>query len=106
MRRLLLASLLALSTSLTGSLALAEERGEIRPNTEVVIHEKKDKVIYEYSTNGFIYAYKVVPKVGGKPGKPYYLIAADNEGNFFRTDDVGALTPNRIAIPSWKIIEW
>ncbi|WP_426415564.1 DUF2782 domain-containing protein [Aestuariirhabdus sp. LZHN29] len=103
MRRLLLASLLTVSTSLFGTLTLAEERGEIRPNTEVTIHEQKDKTIYEYSNNGFVYAYKVVPKAGGKA---YYLVAADNEGNFFRTDDVGALTPNRMAIPSWKIIEW
>ncbi|RRJ82556.1 DUF2782 domain-containing protein [Aestuariirhabdus litorea] len=103
MRPLLLASLLTVSTLFTGAQALAEERGEIRPDTEVVIHEQKDKTIYEYSNNGFVYAYKVVPKGGGTP---YYLIAADNEGNFFRSDDVGALTPNRMAIPSWKIIEW
>ncbi len=102
MRRLLLALLFTVTTLGMSTTYAEDAPAGIRPNTEVVIHETKDKVIYEYSTNGFVYAYKVTPKVG----PAYYLIAADNEGNFFRADNIGAITPNRMLIPSWKIIEW
>ncbi|WP_163830840.1 DUF2782 domain-containing protein [Spartinivicinus ruber] len=75
--------------------ALAED--PIRPDTEVVIKEGKDRTIQEYRHNGFVYAIKVIPK----EGKPYFLVAADSEGNFIRTDK-----HHQMLIPSWKILEW
>lgn len=79
-------------------LSLAAEESEIAPSVEpkVTLHESKDKTIYEYSVNGFIYAIKVVPK----NAPTYYLVAADGKGNFVRADEPAML------IPSWKIITW
>jgi hypothetical protein len=81
------------------SLALAEE-SQIVPNPnepKVTIHENKDKTIYEYSINGFVYAIKVVPK----NAPTYYLVKANKEGDFMRSDQ-----PGDMLIPSWKIITW
>lgn len=80
------------------SLALAEE-SQIAPSNEpkVTIHESKDKTIFEYSVNGFVYAIKVVPK----HAPTYYLVKANKEGDFMRTDQ-----PGDMLIPSWKVITW
>jgi hypothetical protein len=64
---------------------------------KVTIHKAEDKTIYEYSINGFVYAIKVVPK----NAPPYYLVKANGNGDFMRTDQ-----PGDMLIPSWKIITW
>lgn len=62
---------------------------------EVIIRQMEDKVIHEYSINGFIYAIKVVPK----KGKPYYLVAEEGE-QFMRIDEP------RFLIPKWTVFSW
>jgi hypothetical protein len=88
---------LALCFNLTPLPILAETTGEATTGPDIVIRESKDKTIHEYRVNGFLYAYKIVPKNGGMP---YYLIRADDDGQFVRADD-----PDFV-IPSWKILEW
>jgi hypothetical protein len=80
------------------SLALAEE-SQIVPSNDpkVTIHKMEDKTVYEYSVNGFIYAIKVVPK----NAPTYYLVKANKNGDFMRSDQ-----PDDLLVPSWKIITW
>ncbi|MBU2706085.1 DUF2782 domain-containing protein [Zooshikella marina] len=96
MKRLLIKALLAFCFTGAVNTAVIAEDEPIRPSNDVVIRESKDKIIHEYRHNGFVYAIKVVPKIG----KPYFLVAADGEGNYIRTDRPEML------IPSWKILEW
>lgn len=81
------------------SLALAAESQIVpSPNEpKVTIHKMDDKTIYEYSVNGFVYAIKIVPK----NAPTYYLVKANKEGDFMRSDQ-----PGDMLIPSWKIITW
>ena len=89
--RLMLASLLALSPLPL----LAEDAPSAEP--DVTIRQEGDKTIQEYRVNGFLYAIKVVPKVG----KPYFLVRADgSEGNFIRSDQPDML------VPAWEIFKW
>ncbi|MCK5893308.1 MAG: DUF2782 domain-containing protein [Endozoicomonadaceae bacterium] len=69
---------------------------DLPEGTDVVIHSSEKKKIQEFWINGFIYTIKVTPKVG----KPYFLVAADNRGNFIHTEQPQML------IPSWRILEW
>ena len=46
--------------------------------------------------NGFLYAIKVTPK----GGKPYFLVRADGDSNFIRSDNPDML------IPQWEIFSW
>ena len=69
---------------------------EQRDDTTVVIRSGEDKVIKEYRIGPFLYAIHVTPKAG----KPYFLIAVDQNGNFIRADE-----PNML-VPSWTIFEW
>ena len=69
---------------------------EQRDDTTVVIRPGSNETIREYRINGFLYGIQVIPKIG----KPYYLVAADNMGNFMNMDKPGML------IPSWTIFEW
>ncbi|WP_281645319.1 DUF2782 domain-containing protein [Parendozoicomonas sp. Alg238-R29] len=64
--------------------------------TDIIIRPGKERTIQEYRVNGVLYSIKVIPKVG----KPYYLVAVDNTGNFMRSNRPQML------IPSWKILEW
>ena len=75
---------------------LSPEELEKRDDTSVVIRAGDDRTIKEYRIGGFLYAIQVIPKIG----PPYYLVAADNQGNFFRTDKPEML------IPSWTLFEW
>ena len=70
--------------------------GGIPEGTDIVIRSGEDRTIHEYRINGFLYSIKVIPKFG----KPYYLVAVDNMGNFTRSNRPQML------IPSWKIMEW
>ncbi|MCL6268473.1 DUF2782 domain-containing protein [Sansalvadorimonas sp. 2012CJ34-2] len=70
--------------------------GGIPEGTDIVIRSGTDRTIHEYRINGFLYSIKVIPKIG----KPYYLVAVDNIGNFARSNGPQML------IPSWKIMEW
>jgi len=91
LNRLLLASLLALSSVA----AFAEEPVSAEP--DVTIRQEGDKTIQEYRVNGFLYAIKVTPK----RGKPYFLVRSDgSEGNFIRSDEPDML------IPAWEIFKW
>jgi hypothetical protein len=94
------ALLFTLCVSLLPALVFAAEgESEIAPSLEpkITIHEDKDKTIYEYSVNGFVYAIKVVPK----NAPTYYLVKANKNGDFLRTDQ-----PGDMLIPSWKVITW
>lgn len=75
---------------------LRPEELEQRDDTTVVIRSGDNRTLKEYRIGGFLYAIQVIPKVG----KPYFLVAADNQGNFIRTDKPGML------VPSWTIFEW
>lgn len=75
---------------------LRPEELEQRDDTTVVIRAGESKTVKEYRINGFLYGIQVIPKIG----KPYYLVAADHQGNFTRLDKPGIL------IPSWTIFEW
>ena len=88
--RLMLASLLAF-----GPLPLlAEDAPSAEP--DVTIRQEGDKTIQEYRVNGFLYAIKVVPKVG----KPYFLVRSDGADHWMRSDKPDML------IPSWEIYSW
>ncbi|WP_051786394.1 DUF2782 domain-containing protein [Endozoicomonas numazuensis] len=75
---------------------LRPEDLERRDDTTVVIRPGSNETIKEYRINGFLYGIQVIPKVG----KPYYLVAADNMGNFIDPSKPGML------IPSWTIFQW
>jgi hypothetical protein len=91
LNRLLLASLLAV-------IPLAASAQDDAPSAEpeVTIRQEGDKTIQEYRVNGFLYAIKVTPKVG----KPYFLVRADGDSNFIRSDNPDML------IPQWEIFRW
>lgn len=76
---------------------LRPEELERRNDTTVVIRPGgDDRTIKEYRVGGFLYAIHVTPKIG----PPYYLVAADNKGNFMCADQPGIL------VPSWTIFTW
>lgn len=89
--RLLLAGLLAVAP-------LAATAQDEAPSGEpdVTIRQEGDKTIQEYRINGFLYAIKVTPKIG----KPYFLVRADGDSNFIRSDKPEML------IPQWEIFRW
>lgn len=89
--RLTLASLL-----LASSVALWAADEAPSPDPDVTIRQEGDKTIQEYRVNGFLYAIKVVPK----GGKPYFLVRADGEQHWMRSDKPDLL------IPSWEIFSW
>jgi hypothetical protein len=89
--RLLLAGLLAL---LPASVFADDEAPS--PEPDVTIRQDGDKTIQEYRVNGFLYAIKVTPK----GGKPYFLVRADGDSNFIRSDNPDML------IPQWEIFSW
>lgn len=76
-------------------LAAVAQQPEGATEPKIVIRQLEDRVIHEYSINGFVYAIKVVPK----NGKPYYLVAEDG-GNYMRVDEP------KMLIPQWKIFTW
>lgn len=78
----------------------ANALADSQPEPEVVIREQNDKTIHEYRVNGFLYAIKVVPKIG----KPYYLVAEDGS-HFSRVGEPGGDNP-KMLIPRWKVLEW
>ncbi|WP_120997860.1 DUF2782 domain-containing protein [Stutzerimonas urumqiensis] len=74
--------------------ALAQESVDAEP--DVTIRQEGDRTVEEYRVNGFLYAIKVTPK----HGKPYFLVRADGDSNFIRSDRPDML------IPAWKIFSW
>ncbi len=90
LHRLTLAALLACSPLPL----LAEDAPSGEP--EVTIRQEGDKTIQEYRVNGFLYAIKVTPK----GGKPYFLVRADGEAHWMRSDKPDML------IPQWEIFRW
>ncbi|AOE82621.1 DUF2782 domain-containing protein [Pseudomonas sp. BN414] len=90
LNRLLLASLLAIAPVAT----FAADEPSAEP--DVTIRQEGDKTIQEYRVNGFLYAIKVTPK----NGKPYFLVRADGESNYVRSDNPDML------IPAWEIFSW
>ncbi|GGM09269.1 DUF2782 domain-containing protein [Pseudomonas asuensis] len=91
LRRLLLISLFAAPLAP----ALAQEEAP-SPEPDVTIRHDGDKTIQEYRVNGFLYAIKITPK----HGKPYFLVRADGDSNFIRSDQPDML------IPQWEIFRW
>ncbi len=91
---LLLASLLV-AAPLAG---FAAEEKDVTPSAEpdVTIRTDGDKTIQEYRINGFLYAVKITPQ----GGKPYFLVRADGDSNFIRSDNPDML------IPQWEIFRW
>lgn len=75
---------------------LRPEELEKRDDTKVVIRSGNKGTIKEYRIGPFLYAIHVTPK----KGKPYFLVAADQKGNFIRADK-----PNML-VPSWTIFDW
>ena len=90
LHRLTLAALLACSPLPL----LAEDAPSGEP--EVTIRQEGDKTIQEYRVNGFLYAIKVTPK----GGKSYFLVRADGEAHWMRSDKPDML------IPQWEIFSW
>ncbi|GAB6390432.1 DUF2782 domain-containing protein [Stutzerimonas marianensis] len=86
----LLASLLVV-VPLSG---FAQESVEGEP--DVTIRQEGERTVEEYRVNGFLYAVKVTPK----HGKPYFLVRADGDSNFIRSDRPDML------IPAWEIFSW
>lgn len=79
-------------------LALAEESQDASVNEpKITTHESKDKTIYEYSINSYVYAIRVVPK----DSAPYDLVKVNNDSEFLRSDQ-----PGNILIPSWQVTTW
>lgn len=89
--RLLLAGLLAVAPLA----ALAQDEAP-SGEPDVTIRQEGDKTIQEYRINGFLYAIKVTPSIG----KPYFLVRADGDSNFIRSDNPDML------IPQWEIFRW
>ena len=89
--RLLLAGLLA-----AAPLAAIAQHEAPSAEPDVTIRQEGDKTIQEYRVNGFLYAIKITPKVG----KPYFLVRADGDSNFIRSDKPDML------IPQWEIFRW
>ncbi|MCY1289911.1 hypothetical protein D3C80_329200 [compost metagenome] len=90
LNRLLLASLLAVAPVAT----FAADEPSAEP--DVTIRQEGDRTIQEYRVNGFLYAIKVTPK----NGKPYFLVRADGDSNYIRSDNPDML------IPAWEIFSW
>ncbi|MBT8767407.1 DUF2782 domain-containing protein [Pseudomonas boanensis] len=90
LNRLLLASLLAFAPVAT----FAADEPSAEP--DITIRQEGDKTIQEYRVNGFLYAIKVTPK----NGKPYFLVRADGDSNYIRSDNPDML------IPAWEIFSW
>lgn len=63
---------------------------------DVTIRQEGERTVEEYRVNGFLYAVKVTPK----HGKPYFLVRADGDSNFVRSDKPDML------IPAWEIFSW
>ena len=78
--------------------AFAEEEQDVTPSAtpDVTIRTEGERTVEEYRINGFLYAIKVTPKVG----KPYFLVRADGDNNFIRSDNPDML------IPQWEIFRW
>lgn len=74
--------------------AFAQESAPGEP--DVTIRQDGDRTVEEYRVNGFLYAIKITPK----SGKPYFLVRADGDENFIRSDQPDML------IPAWKIFSW
>ena len=91
LNRLLLTGLLAISPLYA---IAAEDAPAADP--DVTIRQEGDKTIQEYRVNGFLYAIKVTPK----GGKPYFLVRADGEAHWMRSDKPDML------IPQWEIFSW
>ncbi len=89
--RLIFAGLL-----LGGPLAALAEDAAPSGEPEVTIRQEDDKTIAEYRMNGFLYAIKVTPRVG----PPYFLVRADGEQLWMRSDKPEML------IPAWQIFSW
>lgn len=75
---------------------LRPEELEDRNDTSVVIRTGDSRTYKEYRIGGQLYAIQVIPE----KGKPYYLIASDNEGNPIDP------TKRTLLVPSWTIFEW
>ncbi|TRX74516.1 DUF2782 domain-containing protein [Pseudomonas mangiferae] len=91
LNRLVLAALLVCPP-----LAALAEDDAVTPEPDVTIRQEGDKTVQEYRVNGFLYAIKVTPK----HGKPYFLVRADGDSNFIRSDNPDML------IPQWEIFSW
>lgn len=89
LKHLLLASLLA-------SLPHVAQAQQPDSEPDVTIRQEGDSTVQEYRVNGFLYAVKVTPK----HGKPYFLVRADGDSNFIRSDRPDML------IPAWEIFSW
>ncbi|HAS61850.1 MAG TPA: DUF2782 domain-containing protein [Vibrio sp.] len=88
---------LTLAGILIGCPLLGFANEPIDGEPDVTIVQKGDRTVEEYRVNGFLYAVKVIPKVG----KPYFLVRADgSDGNFIRADKP------ELRIPSWEIFSW
>lgn len=94
--RLLLVGLLAAVPLAAVPLAAVAQDEAPSGEPDVTIRQEGDKTIQEYRINGFLYAIKVTPKVG----KPYFLVRADGDSNFIRSDNPDML------IPQWEIFRW
>ncbi|MBA1274795.1 DUF2782 domain-containing protein [Stutzerimonas azotifigens] len=89
LKHLLLASLLV-------CLPVAAQAQQPDGEPDVTIRQEGDRMVEEYRVNGFLYAVKVTPK----HGKPYFLVRADGDSNFIRSDRPDML------IPAWEIFSW
>ncbi len=85
-----------LLASLVVCLPIAAQAQQPDSEPDVTIRQEGDRTVEEYRVNGFLYAVKVTPK----HGKPYFLVRADGDSNFIRSDRPDML------IPAWEIFSW
>ena len=74
----------------------AQAEDPVSADPDVTIRQDGDRTIQEYRVNGFLYAIKVTPK----GSKPYFLVRADGEAHWMRSDKPDML------IPQWEIFSW
>jgi len=72
------------------------ENSKTKSMRRVTTADLNKGVIEKYDADGFVYAVKVSPDVG----KPYYLLAVDQQGSLAEISD------HDMAIPSWDVLTW
>lgn len=85
------------AAALAGTAFYAQADESLGGEPEVTIVQQGDKTIEEYRINGFLYAVKVIPK----KGKPYFLVRADGQDDYFLHSGKPELR-----IPSWEVFTW
>lgn len=85
---------LGLFVTCAAGAAIAQQASSVEP--DITIRQEDDRTIREYRVNGQLYAIEIRPSAGPS----YFLLDEDGDGDFERHEG------DRIAIPSWVLVEW